>query len=151
MWGITLETLIKMLDSNLKLNCYNIIDDTIYLYVESIKQGVKCLECGYISNRVHSHYERSLQDLPIQGKKSIVILRNRKMFCDNPECSRTTFAESFSFLGHKSKKTYRLETEILNVSHNMSSVAAQRLLRKSVVAVSKSTICLLLKKRTSHQ
>ena len=146
-----METLIKMLDSNLKLNCYNIIDDTIYLYVESIKQGVKCLECGYISNRVHSHYERSFQDLPIQGKKSIVILRNRKMFCDNPECSRTTFAESFSFLGHKSKKTYRLETEILNVSHNMSSVAAQRLLRKSVVAVSKSTICLLLKKRTSHQ
>ena len=146
-----MEDLIKLLDTNLKLNTYQINDDTIYLYVESIKQGVKCPECGFISNRVHSHYERSFQDLPTQGKKSIVILHNKKMFCDNPECGRTTFAESFSFLGHKSKKTNRLEDEILNISHNMSSVAAQRLLRKSVAAVSKSTICLLLKKRNIHQ
>jgi len=139
-----------MLDSNLKLNSYEIIDGTIYLHVESTKQGLQCPLCGATSTRVHSHYERSFQDLPIQGKKVIVIINNRKMFCDNADCQRTTFAESFSFLNHKAKKTHRLKDKIINVSNNMSSIAAQRLLRNSVATVSKSTICLLLKKRNNH-
>ena len=150
MCGITMETLIKMLDSNLKLNSYEIIEGTIYLHVESTRQALQCPLCGVISARVHSHYERSFQDLPIQGKKVVVIIDNRKMFCDNPECERTTFAESFAFMAHKSKKTNRLQDEIFNVSNNMSSVAAQRLLRNGVANVSKSTICLLLKKRNNH-
>lgn len=150
MRGITLETLIKMLDSNIELNSYEIIDGTIYLHVESTKQGLQCPLCGAISTRVHSHYERSFQDLPIQGKKVVVIINNRKMFCDNPRCERTTFAESFAFLSHKSKKTNRLKDEIFNISNNMSSLAAQRLLRNGVAMVSKSTICLLLKKRNNH-
>lgn len=139
-----------MLDNNLKLNNYEIIDDTIYMHVESTKEIMHCPSCGAMSTRVHSHYERSFQDLPIQGKKVVVILNNRKMFCNNPECERTTFAETFTFLGHKSKKTHRLEDEILNVSNNMSSIAAQRVLRSDVANVSKSTICLLLKKRNKH-
>ena len=139
-----------MLDSNLKLNSYEIMDGTIYLHVESTKQALQCPLCGAISTRVHSHYERSFQDLPIQGKKVVVIIDNRKMFCDNPRCERTTFAESFTFLSHKSKKTNRLKDEIFNISNNMSSLAAQRLLCNGVAMVSKSTICLLLKKRNNH-
>ena len=72
------------------------------------------------------------------------------MFCDNSKCERTTFAEGFAFIGHKSKKTHRLQDEIFNISNNMSSVAAQRLLRNGVAVVSKSTICLLLKNRNNH-
>jgi len=83
-----METLIKMLDNNLKLNSYEIIDGTIYLYVESTKLGLQCPLCGAISTRVHSHYERSFQDLPIQGKKVVVIINNRKMFCDDSNCER---------------------------------------------------------------
>ena len=86
----------------------------------------------------------------IQEKKVVVIINNRKMFCDNPKYERNTFAENFSFMGNKSKKTHRLENKILNVSNNMSSVAAQRLLRNGVAMVSKSTICLLFKKRNNH-
>jgi len=145
-----LETLIKMLDNNLKLNSYEIIDGIIYLHVESTKQGLQCPLCGSTSNRLHSRYKRSFQDLPIQGKKVVVILTNRKMFCENPQCERTTFAESFAFLSHKSKKTNRLKDEIFNISNNMSSLAAQRILRGGVATVSKSTICLLLKKRNNH-
>ncbi|WP_209125552.1 transposase family protein [Alkalihalobacillus sp. BA299] len=33
---------------------------------------------------MHSRYKRSFQDLPIQGKKVLITLSNRKMFCDNP-------------------------------------------------------------------
>jgi len=84
------------------------MDVTIYLHVESTKQVLQCPLCGATSTRVHSHYERSFQDLPIQGKKVVVIIDNRKMFCDNPECERTTFAESFAFMAHN-EYTHRLE------------------------------------------
>jgi len=68
------------------------------------------------------------------------------MFCNNPNCSHTTFAESYEFLPFKGKKTKRLEEEIVNVSLNVSSLTASSILNKGVAKVCKSTICNLLKK-----
>gem|GEM_PF-2321709 len=103
------------------------------------------------SLKTHSHYDRSFQDLPMQNKKVMVILSNRKMFCHNPECEHTTFAETFDFLPAKAKRTKRLEDEIINLSMNVSSLTASSLLTTSVAKVGKSTICNLLKKRyTDH-
>ena len=72
------------------------------------------------------------------------------MFCNNPDCNHTTFAESFDFLKFKAKKTKRLENEIINISMNVSSLAATDFLKESVADVGKSTICNLLKKRSTN-
>ena len=141
-----LEELIKILDSNLTLKSTEIIEDTIYLHVESVLPEVECPYCGTKSARVHSRYVRDFQDLPIQNMKTIIVLNNRKLFCDNPDCTHRTFAEPFSFIKPKSKKTERLIEEIINLSKSVSSVSAQEFLRKNVVKVGKSTICELLKK-----
>lgn len=145
-----MDEFIKLLDANLDYISHELIDDTYYITVESNREKVICPYCSFVSSRVHSTYIRSFQDLPIQGKKVIVILNNRKMFCDNSSCDHKTFAESFDFLAHKAKKTKRLEDEIVRLSLNSSSVAASNILRNSVVDVSKSTICNLLKKRYSN-
>jgi len=87
--------------------------------------------------------------LPIQGNKVFIIIRNRKMFCDNPDCSHTTFAERFDFISYKAKKTRRLEDEIVRLSINCSSVAASKALKENVVDIGKSTVCNLLKKRNT--
>jgi len=70
------------------------------------------------------------------------------MFCDNPDCSHTTFAERFDFISYKAKKTRRLEDEIVRMSINCSSVAASKALKENVVDIGKSTVCNLLKKET---
>jgi len=142
-----MDEFIKLLDKNLEYVSHEIIDDTIFINVISNRQEVVCPFCGIPSSKVHSHYKRSFQDLPIQGKKVMVILDNRKMFCTNSECNHTTFAETFDFLPHKGKKTKRLEAEIVNISMNVSSLAAEQILKNSVAKVGKSTICNLLKKR----
>lgn len=72
------------------------------------------------------------------------------MFCTNPDCEKTTFAESFDFLPHKAKKTSRLEEQIINLSINVSSLAAEQILKSSIANVGKSTICNLLKKRHTN-
>jgi len=70
------------------------------------------------------------------------------MFCNNPNCNHTTFAERFDFISYKAKKTRRLEDEIIRLSINCSSIAASKIMGKNVVDVGKSTICNLLKKET---
>jgi len=146
-----MDEIIKLLDANLEYVSHKIIGDTIFINVVSNREEVICPYCAKSSSKVHSHYERSFQDLPIQGKKVIVILSNRKMLCYNPECNHTTFAESFNFLQFKAKKTKRLENKIINISMNVSSLTATNILRNSVANVGKSTICNLLKKRyTNH-
>lgn len=141
-----MDELIKLLDPGLFLKKYEIAGDTIKLYVASEKTELTCPYCNAISTRIHSHYDRSFQDLPIQGKKALIIITNRKMFCNNSECSHTTFAEQFDFLEHKAKKSKRLKEEIIRISLKQSSVSASEYLKKSVADVKKSTICNYLKK-----
>lgn len=143
--------LIKILDPKLFLEKYEIDDNVITLYVKSNTAKVVCPYCNISSEKVHSQYVRTFQDLPMQGKKTIIVLYNRKMFCKNPECRHTTFAERFDFLQYKAKKTERLKDEIIRVSLNQSSVSASKYLRKSVVEVKKSTICNYLKKMYNNK
>ena len=142
-----MDELIKLLDTNLEYISHEIIQDTMFITVVSTKTEWICPHCGYLSSRVHSRYERRFQDLPIQCKKVIIVLKNKKIFCDNEECNATTFIEKFSFLNNKAKRTMRLEDEILRLSSNCSSVSASQLLSVSTATIGKSTICSLLKKK----
>jgi transposase len=141
-----MQELVAMLDENLNYLTHQFFDDYIVIIVESSREEAPCPYCGKTSSRVHSTYERSFQDLPIQGKKVFISIINRKYFCDNCDCLNRTFAESFDFLKPKSKKSDRLISEIMKLSTEVSSVSASRMLKDGVVDVSKSTICDMLKK-----
>ena len=145
-----MDELIKRLDENLQYVSHEIVDDTLFLKVVSTRNELACPKCGHYSMRTHSRYIRSFQDLPIQDKKVVVVIDNRKMFCDNPECKNTTFAETFSFLPPKGKKSKRLLDKIMEVSLSVSSLTATAILRNGVADVGKSTICNMLKKTRSQ-
>ncbi len=142
-----MDEFIKALDENLDYLGHEIMEDEVIIYVASNRKKCSCSYCGSSSTRVHSCYEKSFQDLPIMGKKTKIIIKNRKFFCDNPECEFTTFAERFDFLKQNGKKTQRLIDKIVDISLNTSSIAASRTLRDGIADVGKSTICNLLKKR----
>ena len=54
---------------------------------------VACPSCDQVSQRVHSRYERRLADAPVGGRRVVIRLKVRRLFCDDPACSRRTFAE----------------------------------------------------------
>lgn len=145
-----MDEIIKLLDSNLEYVSHEIIDNTIYIEVISNREIVKCPYCGKESDKIHSHYKKSFQDLPIQGYKVMIILNNRKMFCNNSNCSKKTFAETFNFIAPNAKKSNRLQSEIINISMNVSSLAAAQIIKNKIAIVGKSTICNLLKKRNTY-
>lgn len=142
-----MDELITLLDENLTCTGSEISSNFIFFFVISTRKECSCPFCQSVSSRVHSHYNRSFQDLPILDRKVIITLSNRKMFCDNPSCKRTTFAETFSFIDSNAKKTKRLKETILEVSLTQSSVSAAFYLSKYVADVKKSTICNYQKKK----
>jgi len=141
-----MEELIRLLDENLRYDGYEIQEDELFIYASSLRETALCPYCGQASNQIHSHNVRTLKDLPMQGKKVKILLDQKKYFCKNKSCMKKTFAERFNFFEPKATKTKRLQQEILRVALTRSSVGASRYLRGSVAAVSKSTICNLLKK-----
>ena len=52
-----------------------------------------CPDCDTMSYRVHSYYERTLGDLPWQGRPVLLRVRARRFRCLDPSCPRRTFAE----------------------------------------------------------
>jgi transposase len=52
-----------------------------------------CPSCGWSSRRVHSRYERRLADAPVGGRRVVIWLQVRRLFCDADSCEKRTFAE----------------------------------------------------------
>ncbi len=65
----------------------------ITLRVRSMPTSLPCPLCTIPAHRIHSHYERTLADLPWADYRVCVQLRVRKWFCQNPHCVRRIFTE----------------------------------------------------------
>ena len=52
-----------------------------------------CPLCNGLSGQVHSHYIRTLADLPWQGRAVVIQVRARRFRCASPSCPRRVFAE----------------------------------------------------------
>lgn len=141
-----MNTLIQLLDKNYELYDCRIKESNIIMEIGSKTNRFFCPYCGQPSDRVHSCYQREIQDLPIQGKRTILLVTTRKLFCDNPECQKKTFSKRHPFVSIKGKKTARLENAILNKSLDVSSISASKLLASEGIRISKSSICAMLKK-----
>ena len=141
---------IKELDPEYQLDKYNVKKDLVVFYISSSNKELVCPYCGATSHRVHSFYDREIQDLPMQNKKVILLVKTRKMFCDNKDCTKRTFSERHKFTDLKGKMTHRLEKNIIEKSTLLSSINASNILRAENIIISKSSICAMLKKNTHN-
>lgn len=63
------------------------------LKVNSTQEIAPCPLCHRPSDRIHSHYERTLQDLPCVQFSLTILLEVCKFFCSNVSCRRKIFTE----------------------------------------------------------
>lgn len=66
---------------------------SIRLVMTSIQSACVCPKCGQQSNRIHSHYDRRLADLPWATVAVQIDLEVRRFFCATPSCSVKIFTE----------------------------------------------------------
>ena len=66
-----MDEFIKLLNKDYELVHYQIKDKAIIFHIQSSRKELTCPFCGSKSMRIHSTYEREIQDLPID-RKSVV-------------------------------------------------------------------------------
>lgn len=86
-----------------------------------------CPACGQSTTQVHAYYDRTIQDLPINGKPVYLKIRCRKLLCLNKKCPKKTFSQRIQCARAKSKKTERLEKVVLRLATNTSLIEASKI------------------------
>jgi transposase len=67
--------------------------NAVTVVVQTTREAVPCPDCQHPSRRVHSHYTRTLADLPWNGIAVRLRLHTRRFFCSSLTCSRRVFTE----------------------------------------------------------
>ena len=79
---------------------------TIKTHVEACE--AVCPICQTMAKRVHSHYTRTLHDVPCGTKALRLVVQVRRFFCDQETCPRQIFAERLPALTQvKARETTR--------------------------------------------
>lgn len=100
-----------------------------------------CCECGTLSQRVHSRYERRLSDTAVAGREVLIRLRVRRLFCDNTGCRRRTFAEQIPELAERhARRTTLLKRTLCSVALALGGRAGARLTAQLAASVSRMTL-----------
>lgn len=81
--------------------------------VVSTPKGCGCPACGQLSDRIHSHYQRVIADVPCGNRSVTLQLHVRKFFCRTPNCPRKIFTERLPGLVQPwARLTNRLRTAL---------------------------------------
>ena len=100
----------------------------LILTVSSTQPARACPLCGQLSSSVHSRYERTLADLPVQGLRLRFRLGVRRFYCRTDNCVRQVFCERLTGLAHRyARQTQRLNTCLELIAHALGRNAGARL------------------------
>lgn len=105
-----------------------------------------CPDCNKPASRIHSHYTRTLADLPWGSYIVRLHLHVRKFFCTFRDCSRRIFTERLpSLVASYARRTARLGEVLRLVGLAVGGRAGSRLVDRLQMQVSFSTMLRLIR------
>jgi transposase len=134
----------------LRLEAWSVDDTTaqITLRVRSMQTSVPCPLCTTPARRIHSHYERTLADLPWAAYRVRLQLRVRKWFCGNRRCCRRIFTERLPTIAAPwARRTLRLAQRLVALGVALGGTAGVRRGHAWDLAVSRNTLLRGLRRR----
>jgi transposase len=139
------ETLTRLLPKTIPLHldaCH--LDEAhaqITLLISSTQAEVRCPACDVLARHIHSHYTRTLADLPWSGYRVAWRLRVRKLFCHNAICLQRIFTERLPGIAKPwARRTWRLTARLLAIGLALGGAAGVRLSRQLGLAGSRNTL-----------
>ncbi len=94
-----------------------------------------------MSQRLHGRYQRTLADLPWQGRPAALQVQARRFRCLNPSCARQTFAERLAGVAPAAaRRTRRLGGLQGHLAHALGGEAGRRLAERLAMPVSADTL-----------
>lgn len=117
------------------------------LRVISLQAVVSCPICTFPARRVHSHYHRTLADLPWADHGVTLQLQVRKFFCHNAGCKRRIFTERIVGVAAPwARRTQRLVQRLTAVGLALGGAAGVRLSQHLGLSVSRNTLLTFVKR-----
>lgn len=114
----------------LTLDTIAVQEGVITFHIRTTAEIGICPECNTCSGRVHSRYQRTLQDLPWQGNAVRFLLTVRRFFCGNAACKRKIFAEAPATVARRyRRKTSRLDDLLLQLVWKVGGESAAAIAR----------------------
>jgi transposase len=146
-----LELLQHLLPDNqqIRLENWHLDTDNQHLIatVHSTQVKAKCPVCQAQNQRIHSRYERTLQDLTLAHYRVTLQVQVRKFFCDATSCIRRIFTERIPVVAAPwARKTVRLVQQLQNIGLALGGAAGSRLAHKQGYEVCGSTLLNHLKR-----
>ena len=127
--------------------------DEVRLHMLSRSKSFCCPKCGEELRKLHATHHRTVQDLPILGKRVFLDIRVHDFQCQNPICEIGAFSETFhGFLNHYSRMTERLIDFVTILALETSCEASARIMQAMNVKISGDTVIrMLLKRYQTHE
>ncbi|WSJ89849.1 ISL3 family transposase [Streptomyces sp. NBC_01304] len=101
----------------------------------------ECTGCGTWSEWFHSRYERRLADAAVGSRQVRIDLSVRRLYCENPACPKTTFAEQVPGLTVRyQRRTPLLQQVVEAVGVLLAGRGGARMLQVIHVALSRCTV-----------
>jgi len=115
--------------------------DAITLVATTVPKEARCPTCGRAATRVHSHYERTVSDLPWRGVAVRLQLHSRRFFCDQADCRQRIFTERLpDLISPSSRRTDRLAEELDKVAYALGGEPGARMASDLGMPVSGDTL-----------
>jgi len=120
--------------------------ETITLETHVEASQAPCPLCHTLAQRVHSHYSRTLHDVPYGTKALRLVVRVRRFFCDQKDCPRKVFAERLpAFTQVHARTTTRFQRGLVEIGMALGGRAGARLGARQGWRQSRSSILRLLR------
>jgi transposase len=127
--------------AGLKLGDVIIDAESVSFTLTSTSLPATCPICAQKTTRLHSHYTRTVADLPWSGRHVKLFLNVRKFRCPNAECPRKIFTERLPDLVEPyARKTVRLHEVLELVGFALGGEAGARLIRRLGMRASPTTL-----------
>lgn len=121
---------------------------TLWIAAHSTTSTGHCPACGVGSTSVHSTYERRLRDLPVSELAVTLCLKIKRFRCQNPKCSKVTFAEDISELFlPRAQRSRRLTTTLWHIGQVAGGQNGSRLAQHLHMPVSRCTLLRILRRQ----
>ena len=125
----------------LKLVDATIDAESVSFTLTSTSLPATCPVCGQRTTRLHSHYGRTVADLPWSGRRVRLFLNARKFRCPQKGCPRKVFTERLPDLVEPyARKTERLHEVLELVGFALGGKAGARLIRRLGMNASPTTL-----------
>lgn len=139
----------KLIPAELAVGTVTESTDTIIVNTRAVLPHRSCPRCGTRTARIHSHYVRTVSDLPCCGRRVELRVVARRFICPASYCHQKIFAERFGgdTLAPRARRTARLECLVHHLGLALGGRPAASFAKRLMLPVSNDTLLRVVRRR----